>query len=316
MDVTPSVDTGPVADIARESSSEAWWTGPLVASSANTLARGQFYAEPYLYDNLPYAVFDGKGHAHAISRQNDLGSMTYLKYGLTDRVTVGLTALFGYDWVEHGASSKGVGIGDPSVQVQYRLTPYETDTWIPTVAVNLQESLPMGRYDRLERPTDGFGSGTYQTTLSIYLQSLFWMPNGRILRARLNLSYGVSDRVSLLGQSVYDTPLGFRGHARPGAYVSADLAFEYSVTRSWVLAIDLWQQQQRNTVVAGSCPGSDGATVTVSSVSGAIQDLTVAPALEYNWSDRLGLIFGAQVVVSGLSVTATATPVVALSYMF
>ena len=80
-------DTVSTADTAREPSSEAWWTGPLVASPAMTLPRGEFYVEPYLYNSVPYGSFDTQGHLHAVPRQNELGSMTYLKYGVSDRLT-------------------------------------------------------------------------------------------------------------------------------------------------------------------------------------------------------------------------------------
>jgi hypothetical protein len=310
-----SEDTVSTADTAREPSSEAWWTGPLVASPAMTLPRGEFYVEPYLYNSVPYGSFDTQGRLHAVPRQNELGSMTYLKYGVSDRLTVGLTPLFGYDWVDQGESSSGLGVGDPSVQVQYRLTPDRPDSEVPTVSVDLQESLPVGRYDRLGRSTDGFGSGAYVTTFSTYLQSLFRMPNGRPLRVRLNLSYGVSNRVSIVGASVYGTPRSFRGGAQPGDSESVDIALEYSATRNWVLAVDFWQQGQRSTCLAGSYSHPGGGTLAFSSISDPVRSLIVAPALEYNWSSRLGIIFGVQVVADGHNTIAAVTPVAALSYM-
>jgi hypothetical protein len=310
----PSVGALPAADTAWESSSEAWWTGPLIAAPAITLPQGKLYVESYLYDSIPYAVFDSQGRMHSVSGQHDVGSTTGLKYGISDRVTVGLISDFGYDWVDHGKSSSGLGVGDPSVQVQYRLTPFQPDTWIPTVSVNLQESLPLGRYDELQRPADGFGSGAYVTTFSTYLQSLIQTPNGRFLRVRLDLSYAVADRVSVAGQSVYGTTIGFRGEARPGDSKSADLAFEYSATRNWVLAIDFWMQRDANTFLTGSYPRPGGGTVAVSTLSGPDRQLTVAPALEYNWNDRVGFILGVQVVAEGRNATATARPVAAFSY--
>jgi hypothetical protein len=310
----PSVCAAPAADMAQESSSEAWWTGPLVAAPAITLPQGKVYIESYLYDSMPYATFDSQGRAHSVPRQYDYGSITGLKYGVSDRVTVGLSSGFGYDRVDHGESSSGLGVGDPSVQVQYRLTPFQPDTWIPTVSVDLQESLPIGRYDQLERPTDGFGSGTYVTTFSTYLQSLLRTPNGRFLRVRLDLSYVVAGRASVAGQSVYGTTTGFRGEVRPGDSESADLAFEYSATRNWVLAVDLWVQRDASTFLTGSFPRPGGGTVAVSSLSGPVRRLTVAPALEYNWSSRVGVIVGVQIVAEGHNATATATPVAAFSY--
>lgn len=48
--------------------------------------------------------------------------------------------------------------------MQYRLTQFQRGSWVPTFSINLQESLPVGRYDRLQRPSDGFGSGAWTTT--------------------------------------------------------------------------------------------------------------------------------------------------------
>jgi hypothetical protein len=270
--------------------------------------------EPYLYDSLPYARFDSEGRAHSVPHESQFGSLSYLNYGLTDRVTVGLIPRFGYDSPTQGQSSSGVGVGDLSVQAQYRLTQFQPGSWIPTVSINLQESLPAGRYDRLQRPSDGFGSGAYITTLSTYLQSLFWMPNGRILRTRLDLSYAVPSQVPLAGQSVYGTAAGFQGHASPGDSAFVDLAFEYSATRSWVLAFDLWLERDGSTHVVGSYPQPRGGSVPFANASGVGRELIAAPALEYNWSSRTGIIFGARVVAAGRNETALITPVAAFSY--
>jgi hypothetical protein len=312
----PVVGTAAPPDAVDESPDDAWWTGPLLASTAATLPQGHLYFEPYLYDNLPYARFDGTGHSHAVPHENNFGSQTYISYGATDLLTVGLIPRFGYDRVEDGPSSAGIGVGDPSVQIQYRLTQFQPGSWIPTVSVNLQESLPIGRYDRLQRPSDGFGSGAWTTTLGIYLQSLFWMPSGRFLRARLDVSYAASGAVPVDGQSVYGTPVGFRGRASPGDSAYADLAFEYSVTRNWVLAFDVWLERDGNTRVWGSDLLSGRQGFTFDADSGTSRASLVAPALEYNWSARVGIIFGARVTAAGRNATASVVPVAAFSYFF
>jgi hypothetical protein len=301
------------AETGTESLSDAWWTGPLLAPTAATLPEGHFYFEPYLYDSLPYAQFDSQGRAHPVPGANDLGSLTYVNYGVTDRLAIGVIPRFGYDWVDHGQSSSTLGLGDPSVQVQYRLTQFQPGSWVPTFSINLQESLPAGRYDRLTRPTDGFGSGAYTTTLSTYFQSYFWMPSGRILRARLDVSYAVPSQVSLEDSSVYGTPAGFRGHAQPGDSAFADLAFEYSATRNWVPAFDIWLERDGNTRVWGDYQQPSDETVPFFAASGVGRELILAPALEYNWSSRVGVIFGARIIAAGRNETGFVTPVAAFS---
>ena len=134
---------------------------------------------------------------------------------------------FGYRRAADGGHSSAIGVGDLTVQAQYRLRAYRPGSWAPALGLVLQESLPIGRYDKLEgRPGDGFGGGAYATTLGLYSQTYFWTPNGRILRTRLDLSYTVSADAKPRGESVYGTPSGFRGRASPGDGVNGEFAFE------------------------------------------------------------------------------------------
>ncbi len=119
----------------------------------------------------------------------------------------------------------------------------------------LQETLPTGKYDRLgARPSDGIGSGAHSTSLGLNSQYFLWMPNGRILRTRFNVSYARSDAVTVEDVSVYGTSQGFRGHARPGRVFVVDSAWEYSATRNWVLALDIAYEHDTRTTLNGLHP--------------------------------------------------------------
>jgi hypothetical protein len=207
-------------------------------------------------------------------------------------------------------------MGDWTLQGQYQLTGFQEGGWLPTISFNAGETIPTGHYDRLDRDSDGLGAGAYTTILSVYSQSYFWMPTGRILRTRLNLSYSMSRGVSLRDISVYGTTQGFLGRASPGASVTGDLAFEYSLSRNWVAAMDFWLEQDGNTRVAGTYPSSRGGSpIAVSSSSGVGQSLYLAPGLEYNWSSTLGIILGARVFAAGRNETAFVSPVLAIDYV-
>ncbi|QUD87543.1 transporter [Phenylobacterium montanum] len=296
----------------KQSLDDAWWTGPLLAPSAGTLPKGHVLIEPYLYDALPYAHVDGRGAEHSLPHQNDFGSLTYINYGLADRFTVGVIPRFGYVQEGTGRNSSGIGVGDLSLQAQYQLTQFHAGSWMPTLSVNVQETLPTGRYDRLKKANDGFGAGAHTTTLSLYAQTYFWTPNGRVLRTRLDLSYATSDGVRVRDLSVYGTTAGFRGHAQPGDSVFGDLAFEYSATSNWVLALDIWGEQDGRTRIAGAYPGSS----PVRSVTPVGRALYLAPAVEYNFNSRVGLIAGARVLAAGRNETAAVVPVAALNMVF
>lgn len=296
----------PASTVVRQSLDDAWWTGPMLAPSAATLPRGHFLVEPYLYD------------VHA-EHSDSFGSLTYALYGLTDTVTVGLIPTFGFNVVGDGPNSSHVGFGDLTVQGQFRLTQFEEGGWTPTTSIALQETLPTGRYDRLgEQPGDGFGSGVYTTTLALYSQMYFWLPNGRILRTRFNVSEAFSSHANVEDVSVYGTATGFRGRAAPGRSFFVDSSWEYSLTRNWVLALDVTYRHDDNTRVAGySAASADRATnpPRIELNSGTRTAFGFAPAIEYSWTPNLGVLFGVRVITGGHNTVTTVTPAVAINYV-
>jgi hypothetical protein len=238
-------EASPRSSVVRQALDDAWWTGPMLAPSAATLPRGHFLIEPYLYDVIA-------------THSRGFGSLTYVNYGLADIVTVGLIPTAGFNTVSNGPSSSGVGLGDLTLQTQYRLTKFHEGGWIPTSSFALQETLPTGRYDRLgNRQSDGLGSGAYTTTLALYSQTYFWLPNNRILRMRFNVSQSLSNNVNVEDVSVYGTGAGFRGHAKRGGSFYVDASWEYSLTR---LALDATYRHNANTHAIGyDIPDSNGA---------------------------------------------------------
>jgi hypothetical protein len=305
--------------VARQSLDDAWWTGPMLAPSAATLPRGHFLIEPYVFDVVGQGRYDGDGVRRSAPHSNGFGSLTYMLYGLADKVTIGLIPTAGYNEVSNGGSSSGVRLGDVSVQAQYRLTQFHPGRWIPTTSLAVQETLPAGKYDRLgTRPSDGLGSGAYTTTLALYSQTYFWLPNGRILRMRFNVSQGISSSVSLKDASVYGTAAGFRGHAQPGSSSSVDGSWEYSLTRRWVLAFELTYRHDRNTRVTGyNIVGSQGVLNPpgIQLDSGSSDAFGVVPAIEYSWKPNLGVLLGARWIPAGRNTSATITPAVAINFV-
>ncbi|MFL6602421.1 MAG: transporter [Steroidobacteraceae bacterium] len=305
------------ASASRQSRDDAWWTGPLLAASAGSLARGHFLIEPYVFDVIPRGHYDNDGQRHGDPHANNFGSQSYVLYGLTDRVGIGLIPRFGFNDPGAGRSSSKVGIGDLTLQGQYGLTRFAEGSWIPSTSFVFQETLPLGKYDGLgERPADGFGAGVYSTTLSLYSQYFFWMPNGRILRTRLDISYSLSGSARVRDVSVYGTAAGFSGRARPGNSAIFNAAWEYSVTRNWVLALDVVYEHDSNTHVSGldlKISGAGLPPATVELNSGPGHTWSLAPAIEYNFNSRVGLIAGAKLTVAGRNAPAVLIPVAAIN---
>lgn len=289
----------------RQSLDEAWWTGPMLAAGAGALGRGHVLVEPYLYDVVTYGSYNKHGALTAAPHANSFGSLTYLLYGLSDRVTVGMMPTFGYNTASNAPSSSSVGAGDLALLAQYKLTQYHQGNGMPTTSLVVQETLPTGAYDRLGgNPNNGFGGGAYETTVSLYAQTYFWLHNGRILRVRVDTSQAFSSSANVNGASVYGTSNGFTGSAKPGEAIYVDVSQEYSVTRSWVLALDEYYRHDGNTHVSGGTTVFD---------SGTSEWLALAPALEYSWTPNVGVLLGVRLIPAGRNASASITPVAAIN---
>ncbi len=270
----------------------------MLAPSAGTLPRGHLLVEPYFYDVVTSPL------------SNTAGSLSYIEYGATDRLTVGLIPTFDYELLPGGDHSTRLELGDFSLVGQYALRRYHPGHWAPALAFNFQESFPTGRYDRLgTSASDGFGAGVHTSMLSLFSQTFFWLPNGRILRARLNLSQSFSTTARVSGVSVYGTDQHFVGEAHPGAVSNADLGLEYSLTRHWVLAFDAVSRYQNRTRVRGLDPQA------VASDSGASEQLVCAPAIEYNVTASLGFLYGLRLIEAGHNFTRSVTPAIAINWV-
>jgi hypothetical protein len=302
----------------RQSLEDAWWTGPIVAASAGTLPKGHALIEPYVYDVVTRGRYDNDGNYRSTDSVHSYGSLTYMLYGVTDDFTAGLIPTFGFNDVSGGPDSSGIGLGDVTLQGQYRLAQFREGSRVPTMSAVLQQTLPTGKYDRLgTRISDGLGAGAYTTTLALHSQYYFWLPTGRILRTRFNVSYALPDSVDVADTSVYGTPQGFRGRAEPGNTFTINSAWEYSVTRNWVLALDLIYQHDDNTRVRGDEPATgNGQRSEFRADSGTSWRFGLAPAIEYNWTSRVGIIVGARWFAAGRNTGASVTPVAAINMVY
>ena len=285
---------------ARQSRDDAWWTGPMLANSAETLPRGHVLVEPYVYD----VMTDGA---------DNFGSRAYVLYGLTDNLTVGAIPIIGYTAMHGGPNSSGIGAGDQILQAQYRLTRFHEGSWLPTIALQWQLGVPTGRYQRLARAADGMGSGAWANTLGLNAQSYYWLPNGRILRARLNATWTFAGHADLDDTSSYGTGPSFHGRAMPGGAFYLGLSAEYSLTRRWALALDLTYSRGAPTRLVGQDEAPGLPPVPVRLRSGRSAAFGFAPAVEYSFNANVGVLVGVRVIPGGQHVTRSVTPAIAVN---
>ncbi|MGE5562836.1 MAG: transporter [Bacillota bacterium] len=271
----------------------ARWTGPLLASTAETLPRGHFYTEPYFFDGIS----GGEHHP---------GTSGFYQYGLADDWTVGVQPFFS---LGRQQQNRGVAIGDFKLLSQVRLSHFTAKHRVPSVAIVTNLVLPTGKDDHLGPGEQGHGSGSFAPEIGINVQHYFLLANGRLLRARINVLRDFPLSHSVSGRSVFGTGSAFRGRARPGSKTSVVIAAEYSLSRQWVVAFDVERDQWGRTRVIGR-ESPDGPLVR--RISPRSWSTGFAPAVEYNWSDRGGAIFGLWIVPKGHNCSGSLTPAIAI----
>lgn len=271
---------------------EARWTGPLLASTAETLPQGHVYTEPYF--------FDGISHGH-----HSPGSSGFYQYGLLNNWTVGIQPFFSLGTQRFNRS---VEIGDFKLLSQVRLSHFTAKHRTPSIALVTNLVIPTGRDDNLSALKQGHGSGSFAPEIGINIQDYFLLKSGRLLRARFNFLKNFPLKTDVSGRSVYGTLPGFHGQAKPGSKMTLIGAVEYSVTSEWVLAFDVERDQWNKTCLDGR--NADGSLVKQSGLRS--WDIGFAPAVEYNWSARAGAIFGVWIVPKGHNTQASVTPAIAI----
>ncbi len=250
---------------------------------------GLLVMEPYVAFQCADDRFDAVGRSRSLAASSCAASnFTAVKYGVTRSFSLQVIPTIAR---QKSAGKWGsLGLGDLPVDLMWRVLDEDSRHRYPTLSVLGGIGFPTGRYQKLASMADATGSGEWQLRMGLAAQSLQAMPNHRPLRLRGWLSLHMPLAcISVRGLNVYGLPAGMVSTARPGMSGQGGLAGEYGIDRHWVFALDLVRDWSN-----GSRIGRSGRRAMPSR-----GDWEVAPAIEYNWSVKLGIIAGAVIPVAG-----------------
>lgn len=293
----------------RVTYADPWFTGPLLAPAGKTVALGHFNFEMYAFDTKLLGEYDARGRKIKVPPFQSLQYNPLLTYGLADNVDAEISIPY--------TKNKSVGksaqhIGDTTVIIGIQALRQQPKSWIPNLRIGIAEVIPTGRYDNLN-PTDlgtgVTGAGCYQTILGFHFQDLAQFSETHYLRTRLTLSYVYADPNKTTGKTGFGGTLTTRGHIKPGNTMAADVAGEFSVTQNWVAVMEvyyLYHQKSRFT-------GQDRYFGEISINHPAFFTTSIAPAIEYNFSEHFGIIGGAWLSVRGKNSPVFSSAVIAFN---
>lgn len=292
-----------------------WYTGPLLALDGDNLEKGKINIQPYLYFRDANGVFNKAWGHQAISSTFTFHTELDFQAGLTKWLDITFIAQSYYKDKE---GEKTFEVGDTSVRLGFQLLKEEIYTAIPSIRFMLEESFPTGKYKNLNPKKlgiDSSGSGSFETIFGfLFEKEVYWFESHPI-NLRLNATYTYSSKARVKNFNTYGGGFNTNGKVSPGGVFSAIFAFEYSFTQRWALATDLVQVYARKTTFRGT-PGttSDGSLASNSSKSS--DQTSLAPALEYNFSENLGVIVGSHFSLRGKNATDFKSGIISATYTF
>lgn len=273
-----------------------WYTGPLITGSATNVPKGKINLQPYLFSTITYAEFSNSRSSDSIHNIYTLNPQFLFQAGFTTWLDFTLIAQGFFNWSEgHSAQH----FGDTSTQFGFQLAK-ETD-YIPAMRLILGENFPTGHYDSLtesKASVQSSGAGIYATTIGFNISKLFWWEALHPIRMRLSTQYVIPNGdAHVSGFNAYGGGHGTCGRVDVGQTLNVDYGVEISLTEKWVFATDLAYTYSQKSIFSGTRGSLDGAPAVT---GGPLSDnLSIAPAIEYNPDDTGGFIGGFWLPLTG-----------------
>lgn len=278
---------------------EPWFAGTLEAPAATVNAAGQLTLEPSLSLSNGRGSYGQNGQRIANSHPSyTINPLILIKYGVAPGVQSTLNVQGAWNR-ESGESSSS--FGDTGLGLGFALLDEDPETLAPAVRLDLQATLPTGDYQRLDPDLDGSdatGSGSYVAGLRLNSAKTFTVGE-HAFRPHACVAYDFYfSHVGVHGTNAYGGGRGTSGTVTPGRSLTAYLSGEYALSQRWALALDLvYTHNGRNKFRGDSGVQPNGAPASVG--NGTAHLYTIAPALEYSWSETRGVVAGATFDVAG-----------------
>jgi hypothetical protein len=275
-----------------------WLTGPLLTPGGHVVPTGHINIEPTQVVNTGYGVYNE--HWKGVSLKNNIYQVQTqfpMVIGLPWKLDIGIFPQ--WSWVHtHGASHWD--FNDLTLQLDRQLASRTKYDWWPSVKFSVLATIPSGKYQHLNphaKGTDLGGGGNWLPSAGFVFSHLFHLSGLYFINTRAYIQYSVSTSVHVKGLNAYGGGSGTKGTVYPGNQLLAQAAMELSLPYRFGLALDL---QYRHTD-KDRFKGVHGTTEGVRNIIGvpSREQMVLAPALEWSWSQYWGVIGGAKFSVAG-----------------
>lgn len=290
-----------------------WYTGPLLTPSASMMPPGYGNLQPYVFASGTYGSYNAQRTTIDIPSIIQVKSSNIVFFGVTDTLDIN-TVISAFGQWQQGHS--GGGLADLPITIGFPIC--KQSLYFPQIKFTIQELFPTGRYQHLNSnglALGATGQGSYQTTFGLALAKLLFWSTQHPTNVRLFMGYTIPTNVHVRGFNAYGGGFETNATVHPGHTFSTDLGLEFSITQSWVLACDVVYTTSNRTTFSGvQGQHADGSLAPLG--NGSNDNLSLAPAVEYSWSNNIGILGGAWFSVYGRNSSAFAQGIISICWTF
>ncbi len=290
------------------SASAPWFTGPLLAPSSVTVPPHRANVEPYIY---AVANTGRYGANWKVAKTENFWNNSFqpsIQLGITNWLDFQFNPTVFYNRTQGVCDG---GIGDMPIGLDFQLfhPKRELTQWNTALKLAIKETLPLGKYQNLnpkKKFTDAGGGGSWQTSLGLVWGSVFYLGGNHFLTWRNSFRYTLPAPVRVKNLNAYGGGRGTNGTVYPAQSFQIDTAIEINFTQRWAFAVDILGNWSGKTRFKGN-------TISPNTAPSSIQ-ISLAPAIEYNWSSQMGIIFGSWFTVAGRNAVQFSSGVFAFNW--
>lgn len=271
---------------------ELWTTAPLLAPAGDILTIGEINYEPYLYFTRFKDVYNTHWHTESSPLFTTLSFQPLFRFGILPVTEFDITPNVSYN---HSLGEGSWTFADMLINFDVGLLELKREITTTTLKLRLSANIPVGKYQKLNPAKNGTaigGTGSWAPGLGLIFYNTTHFYAHHFLATTFFTTYQFGTPVKVKGFNTYGGDETTRGTVYGGNLFQTILSFEYSLSQNWVLSLDNQYNHIDRTRFSGS--SEDSPTGGPSSES-----FSMAPAIEYCWSENFGIIGGAWLTVAG-----------------
>lgn len=290
-----------------------WFTGPLLTPAGSIVPIGYINFEPYTFVNVFTGDYDKDWNSFSTPTFYDVNFQASLYIGLSNWIDMQIIPQASWNETENVTSLE---FNDLFLSLEFQVLKNTETNQIPDLKIYIQETFPTGHYQRRQKEkkgTDIGGQGSFITTLGFVVARTFHIYRQHYLAFRFNGFYDIPTSSHVHGINFYGGAENTNATVNVGQSFGILSSLEYSLTKNWALAIDFSAEYRFQSTFSGN-PGTnaDGTLAPLGLPSFIL--FSLAPAIEYNFNEYVGIIAGGWFTIAGKNAPRFASGVIAINY--